>query len=155
MKSVSMSQVVRSHDAIRFLCPIQSWSQFASLGVTLAAGLTFIAMVCIAIDPTAPVGYVVIPVLVGGLAPVFAALPGRFQVHTRFQAHYFIKTLDETIVSMGYRRAESADGRTRYLPQARLIHLKENAIEVSVGEHAVVVAGPVFVLRMLQQRLAD
>ena len=38
MKSVSMSQVVRSHDAIRFLCPIQSWSQFASLGVTLAAG---------------------------------------------------------------------------------------------------------------------
>jgi hypothetical protein len=154
MKSVSMSQVVRAHDPIRFLCPIQSWSQFVSLGLTLAVGLTFIATLCMAIDPSAPVAYIVIPVLVGGLAPVFAALPGRFHVSTRFHAHYFVKTIDEAIVAMGYNRAESADGRTRYQPRTRLVRWKENAIEVSVSEHAIVVGGPVFALRMLQQRLA-
>jgi hypothetical protein len=154
MKSVSMSQVVRAHDPIRFLCPIQSWSQLLSLGFTLVVGLTFIVMVCMAIDPTAPVAYIAVPVLVGGLAPVFAALPARFQVHTRFDAHYFVKTLDEAILSMGYSAAQSADGRTSYQPQARLFRWKENAIEVSVREHAIVVGGPVFVLRMLQQRLA-
>lgn len=155
MKSVSMSQVVRSHDPIRFLCPFQSWSQLVSLGFTLALGLTFIAMLCMAIDPSAPVAYIVIPVLVGGLAPVFAALPGRFQVNTRFHAQYFVKTLDKAILSMGYSRNEPAEGCTWYQPQARLVRWKENAIEVSVSDHAIEVTGPVFVLRMLQQRLAD
>lgn len=154
MKSVSMSQVVRAHDAIRFLCPIQSWSQLLSLGFTLVVGLTFIAMVCMAIDPTAPVAYIAVPVLVGGLAPVFAALPGRFQVNTRFHAQHFVKTLDEAILSMGYSPVKSVDGRTRYQPHARPFRWKENAIEVSVREHAIVVGGPVFALRTLQQRLA-
>ncbi|MDB5934231.1 MAG: hypothetical protein JWQ01_1575 [Massilia sp.] len=155
MKSVSMSRVVRSHDAVRFLCPIQSWGQLASLAITLAVGLTLIATVCMAIDPTAPVAYIVIPVLVGGLAPVFAALPARFHVNTRFHAHYFLKTLDETILSMGYRLAESDDGRIqRYRPHAKLFRWKENMIAVTITEHAVTVGGPVFALRMLQQRLA-
>ncbi|MES2758350.1 MAG: hypothetical protein V4693_13330 [Pseudomonadota bacterium] len=155
MKSVSMSQVVRAHDPIRFLCPIQSWRQLLSLGFTLVVGLTFIAMVCMAIDPSAPVAYILVPVLVGGLAPVFAALPARFQVNTRFHAQYFVKTLDEAILSMGYSATQAADGRTSYQPQARLFRWKENAIEVSVRDHAIVVGGPVFALRMLQQRLAN
>jgi hypothetical protein len=154
MKSVSMSQVVRAHDAFRFLWPIQSWGQLVSLGFALAVGLTFIAMLCAAIDPSAPLAYIVIPVLLGGLAPVFAALPGRFQVHTRFHAQHFVKTLDEAIRAMGYNRAESIDGHACYQPQAKLVHWKENAIAVKVSDHAIVVVGPVFVLRMLQQRLA-
>ena len=39
-------------------------------------------------------------------------------------------------------------------PQARLFHWKENAIAVTVTEHAITVGGPVFALRMLQQKLA-
>ena len=94
MKSVSLSQVVRSHDSFRFLCPIQSWDQLLSIALTLALGLTCIVMLFLALDPGAPVAYLVIPVLMGGLAPVFAALPARFEVVTRFHAHYFLKTLD-------------------------------------------------------------
>ena len=101
----------------------------------------------------APLAYIVIPVLLGGLAPVFAALPGRFQVHTRFHAQHFVKTLDEAIRAMGYHRAESVDGQSCYQPQARIVHWKENAIAIKVSDHAIVVVGPVFVLRMLQQRL--
>jgi hypothetical protein len=154
MKSVSLSQVVRSHDSFRFLCPIQSWSQLLSLALTLAVGLTFIATLFMALDPTAPVAYIVIPVLMGGLAPVFAALPARFEVVTRFHAHHFLKTLEESILSMGYTPTESAAGRTRcYRPQAKLFRWKENAIAVTVNEHAITVGGPVFALRLLQQKL--
>jgi hypothetical protein len=154
MKSVSLTQVVRSHESYRFLCPIQSWSQLVSLALTLTIGLALIAMLFMALDPTAPVAYILIPVLMGGMAPVFAALPARFQVVTRFQAQHFVKTLDEAILSMGYTAAEpEADRGRRYLPQARLFRWKESAIAVTVTEHDITVGGPVFVLRMLQHRL--
>jgi hypothetical protein len=156
MKSVSLSQVVRSHDSYRFLCPIQSWNQLLSLALTMAIGLTLIAMLFMAIDPTAPVAYIVIPVLLGGMAPVFAALPARFEVVTRFHAHYFLKTLDETILSMGYATTKSAAEPTRqYRPQATLLRWKENAITVTVNEHVITVGGPIFALRQLQQKLVD
>jgi hypothetical protein len=154
MKSVSMSEVVRSHDAFRFLCPIQSWSQLASLALTLSVGLALIATLFMALDPTAPVACIIIPVLLGGLAPVFAALPARFEVVTRFQAQHFLKTLDQAVVSMGYAPDETQSEQTRqYRPCARLFRWKENAIAVSVTEHAVTIAGPVFALRLLQEKL--
>lgn len=154
MKSVSLSQVVRSHDSYRFFCPIQSWGQFLSLALTLTVGLACIALLFMAIDPTAPVAYIVVPVLLGGLAPVFAALPGQFQVVTRFHAQYFLKTLDETILSMGYVPAESPADRTRRYSRATgLFQWKENAIAVTVTEHAITIGGPIFTLRMLQQKL--
>ncbi|MDQ2989256.1 MAG: hypothetical protein M3R60_09160 [Pseudomonadota bacterium] len=154
MKSVSLSEVVRAHDSFRFLCPIQSWSQLISLALTLAVGLTCIVMLFMAIDPTAPLAYIVVPVLLGGLAPVFAALPARFEVSTRFQAAYFFKTLDETILSMGYTHAESAAERTRcYRPLTGLFRWKEHAIAVTVTDHAITVGGPVVALRLLQHKL--
>ena len=154
MKSVSMSQVVRSHDSFRFLCPIQSWSQLISLALTLAVGLTCIAMLFMALDPGAPLAYIVVPVLVGGLAPVFAALPARFEVFTRFHATYFLTTLDETILAMGYTATESTADRTRcYRPLTGLFRWKEHAIAITVTEHAITVGGPVFALRLLQQKL--
>jgi hypothetical protein len=155
MKSVSLSQIVRSHDSFRFLCPIQSWSQLISLALTLAVGLTCIVMLFMALDPGAPLAYIVVPVLLGGLAPVFAALPARFEVFTRFHASYFFKTLDETILSMGYAPAESTAERTRcYRPMTGLFRWKEHAIAVTVTEHAITVGGPVTALRLLQQKLA-
>lgn len=154
MKSVSLSQVVRSHDSYRYFCPIQSWGQFISFALTLSVGLALIAMLFMALDPTAPVAFVVVPVLLGGLLPVFAALPARFDVFTRFNAHYFVKTLDETIVSMGYTETDSPDARTRhYSRQTGLFRWKENSITVTVNEHAISVDGPIFALRLLQQKL--
>jgi hypothetical protein len=156
MKSVSLSQVVRSHDSFRFFYPLQSWSQFLSLAVTLSAGLACIALLFMAIDPTAPVAYVIVPVLLGGLAPVFAALPGQFEVLTRFHAHYFLKTLDQTIVAMGYSADGPTAGRTRhYIRSKGLFNWKENAIAVTLTEHAITVDGPIFTLRMLQRKLID
>ncbi len=154
MKSVSLSQVVRSHESFRFFCPIQSWRQLLALALALAAGLTCIALLFMALDPGAPAAYVVVPVLLGGLVPVFAALPGQFQVLTRFHALHFVKTLDATIVSMGYAPAAATTERSRrYSRKAGIFHWTDNAIAVSVTEHAITVSGPMFALRMLQQKL--
>jgi hypothetical protein len=154
MKSVTMSHVVRSHDSYRYLCPIQSWSQFVSLALTLTVGLALIAMLFAALDPGAPIAYVVVPVLLGGMAPVFAVLPARFEVSTRFHAHFFLKTLDETIIAMGYAPTESGAERIRcYSRRSGLFHWKESAIAVTVSEHAITVGGPVAIMRQLQQKL--
>lgn len=154
MKSVTLSQVVRAHDSYRFLCPIQSWGQFTSLACALVPGLALIAMLFMALDPTAPLAYIVIPVIAGGLLPVFAALPARFEVNTRFHAQHFAAPLDETIQSMGYAPDVTSAGATRcYNRHGYLLRWKENQITVTVREHAISIRGPVFALRLLQQKL--
>ncbi len=155
MKSVSLSQVVRSNESYRALGPVQSWRETLSLALTLAVGLTLIAALFIAYDPSAPVGYILVPVLLGGMVPVFAALPAKFEVFTRFHAHHFIKTLDETILAMGYTPAESQAECTRiYCRKPTLFHMQGNAIAITVHEHAILIGGPFATLRMLQQKLA-
>jgi hypothetical protein len=155
MKSVTLSEVVRAHEPYRFLCPIQSWSQFVSLMLMLAVGLPLIAVLFMLLDPGAPPLMIVVPVLVGGLAPVFAALPARFDVATRFHARHFVQRLDETIASLGYVPREALPGQRRiYVRQEALLRWKENEIAVTLSDHAIAISGPVFTLRLLQQRLA-
>ena len=155
MKSVSLSQVVRSNECYRALGPVQSWRDTLSLALTLVIGLTLIAALFMAYDPSTPVGFILVPVLLGGMVPVFAALPAKFEVFTRFHAHHFIKTLDETILAMGYTPAESPAECIRvYSRKPTLFHMKGNAIAITVHEHAILVGGPFATLRMLQQKLA-
>ena len=55
---------------------------------------------------------------------------------------------------MGYTAAGSAADRTCYYRRTTgLFHWKENAIAITVTEHAITVGGPIFTLRMLQQKL--
>jgi hypothetical protein len=109
-----------------------------------------------ALDLTAPIAYVVVPVFLGGMAPVFAVLPARFEVNTRFHARYFVKTLDEAILAMGYAPAESDKERIRcYSRRAGLFRWKESAIAVTVSEHAIVIGGPIAAMRQLQQKLVS
>jgi hypothetical protein len=55
---------------------------------------------------------------------------------------------------MGYTSDEPQSERSRlYRPRARLFRWKENAIAVSVTEHVITIGGPVFALRLLQEKL--
>ena len=155
MKSVTLSEVIREHDSYRFLCPIQSWAQFKTFALTLTFGLPAIAILFMLVDPGAPAAYVVVPVLVGGLTPVFAALPARFDVITRFDAQHFTRTLDEAMCEMGYQLRDGAAGVTRcYTKQAGLLRWKENEIAVTVREHSIAIAGPVLAMHTLQHKLS-
>jgi hypothetical protein len=155
MKSVIMSQVVRAHEPVRFLCPIQSWRQLISLALVLAVGLPLIIALMRALDPSAPLAYIVIPALAGATIPMVAALPGRFSVITRFHARHFVRDLEDAIVSMGYTRCDNTQEGLRYRNSGGgWVNWRENEIALTVNEHAIAVGGPMFALRALQRRLA-
>lgn len=155
MKSVSLSQVVRTQPSCREPGPAR-WRELGTLALTLSAGLVLIAFILMTLDPLAPAAWIVIPVLLGGTLPLFAALPGQFDVVTRFDASHFIKTLDASLAEMGYAAsgANGANGRVVcYKRRPRLFDWKGSTISLAVHEHAITVGGPVPALRRLQQRL--
>jgi hypothetical protein len=155
MKSVSMSEVVRAHDRARLLFPIQSWRQFGGLAATLALGLPAIMFAVHLLNPAAPLAYIVIPVLLGGVLPLAAALPGRFEVRTRFDAQHMVGTLDDTLETLGYAQAGAEAGALRY--RARKpgwFHSREREIAVTLRDRRIEIVGPIATLRTLQRRMA-
>jgi hypothetical protein len=157
MKNVSLSQVVRTQPPYRLSSPVQSWRELVALTLTLSAGLALLTVLLMMFDPLAPAAWIVIPVLLGGSLPLFAALPGQFDVVTRFDASHLLRTLDASLGDMGYRPAASggAGATTRcYQRPARLLRWKESTISLSVHQHAITVGGPLPALRQLKHRLA-
>jgi hypothetical protein len=108
------------------------------------------------IDPTAPLGYIVVPVLLGGLLPAVArTLPGRLEVTTRFSACHLVGTLDDTMESLGYVAAERGPGTVRYRTRpARWPKRHGEDITVTVRDHLLEVTGPVRTLRALRRQLS-
>ncbi len=154
MKSVSLSQVVRSQQST-LARPVQSWRELAPLALTLSAGLALIALLLMKLDPGAPAAWIVIPVLLGGTLPLFAASTGQFDVVTRFDASHFVKTLDSSLREMGYAASAGNDGRSRsYNRPPRVFRWKNSTISLSIHEHAITIGGPLPALRRLQQQLA-
>jgi hypothetical protein len=154
MKSVTMSEIVRAHDRARLLFPIQSWRQFAAFAATLALGLPAIMVGVHLLDPAAPLAYIVIPVLLGGLLPAFAVLPGRFEVRTRFDAQHMVGTLDHTLGTLGYAQADAEAGALRYRARkASWFSSGAQDIAVTLRDRQLEIVGPIATLRMLQRRM--
>ena len=152
MKNVTLTEVVRAHGRRRYLCPIRSWRQLRRYGVTLALGLPAIMVGCHLLDPGAPLAWIVVPVLLGGLLPAFAMLPGRFEVRTRFHAHHLVGTLDDSLQQLGYARAGEDAAAVRYTPCKRAWRaLGEQDIAVTLHPHSAEIAGPIGTLRALQR----
>ncbi|MDB5959993.1 MAG: hypothetical protein JWP59_1287 [Massilia sp.] len=155
MKSVTLSQVVRSQQTYRLASPVQSWRELTALALTLSVGLSMIALILMTLDPVAPAAWIIIPVMLGGSLPLFVALPGQFDVVTRFDASHFVKTLDASLADMGYVATASGDRLVCYQRPSRLFRWKDSTISLAVHEHAITIDGPVPALRQLQQRLAS
>lgn len=157
MKSVTLSQVVRSQQSYRLANRVQSWRELAALALTLSVGLVGIALLLMTLDPGAPLAWIIVPVLLGGTVPLFAALPGQFDVLTRFDAAHFLNNVEANLQAMGYavdQAASAHDGRCRcYRRRAHLFHWKESTLTLSVHDHAITIAGPMPALRQLQHRL--
>lgn len=155
MKSVSLSQVVRSQQPSGLASPVQSWRELTALGLTLSAGLVLIALCLMALDPGAPAAWIIVPVLLGGSLPLFAAMPGQFDVQTRFEAAHMVHTLDDSLAAMGYVPTGGPEGRLRhYTRPASLFRWKERTISLAIHEHAITIAGPLPALRRLQHSLS-
>ena len=154
MKSVTFSEIVRIRERPFFLHRPATWRQLLPWALTLAVGLPLLMLALHAIDPETPLSFIVLPALAGGLMPVAMMGPGRFEMRTRFDAHYMIGALDEALVSLGYRRTESDPDRISYFRPQPWLRGREGSIEVAVQPNTLQVVGPVGSLRLLQQRIA-
>lgn len=157
MKSVTFSEIVRIQQQPGFLRQVQTWRQSLPWALTLLAGLPLLVGVLHLIDPDTPLTYIVLPALIGAVLPVWMLGPGRFEMRTRFDAHYMLGTLDEALGGLGYRRSNSSasdNGGIRYFRPRPWLRGQEGAITVAVQPHALEVVGPVGSLRLLQHRIA-
>jgi len=152
MKSVMFSEVMpapRRPGLLRTLSPLTAY------GLTLAIGMPLLVVAMHLLDPTAPLAYIVLPLLAGLTLPLCAHAPGRLEVSTRFDACHMASTLDATLDSLGYARGDAAPGLLRYVKTARPTwRNRAHSVNVRVHAHALEVIGPVPVLRALQKALA-
>ena len=147
MKSVTFSDIERVPEQARRPSPLRSPQRVTLLVLTLALGLPALMFIFRQIDPGAPLAYIVVPVLAGGLLPMMSMMPGRFEVTTRFDACHLVVTLDDALGRLGYAPAERAPGAVRYRARGG----KE--IAVTVRAHALEVTGPVSALRALRRQM--
>jgi len=154
MKSVTFSDIERAPDKALFLPTLLSMRGLMVAVTTLGLGLPALMMAFHLLDPTAPLGYIVLPVLLGGLLPMMQVLPGRLQVKTRFDACHLVGTLDDAMDKLGYTQAGRAPGTVHYRARTeRWSHWQPKDIAVTVRDHALEVTGPVGALRELRRQM--
>ena len=147
MKSVTFSDIERIPEQARYRFPLGSPQRLAVLGLTLGLGLPALIVAFHFFDPSAPLAYIVAPVLAGGLLPMAQMMSGRLQVATRFDACHLVGTLDDAMTGLGYAASERGPGTVRYRARGG----KE--IAVTIRAHALDVTGPVPALRALRREM--
>jgi len=156
MKSVTFSEIERVRKGPHHPTSLAPAQHRALLLLSMVLGLPALVFAFHLVDPTAPLGYIVVPVLLGGLLPAIArTLPGRFEVTTRFSACHLVGTLDDAMARLGYAPAERGPGTVRYCMGAAHWPARKNAeITVTVRDHLLEVTGPVRTLRALRRQLS-
>jgi hypothetical protein len=147
MKSVTFSDIERIPEQARNRFPLGSPQRLALLGLVLGLGLPAMIIAFHFFDPGAPLAYIVAPILAGGLLPMTQMMNGRLQVTTRFDACHLVRTLDDTMLGLGYSPSERGPGTVSYRARGG----KE--IFVTVHAHALDVTGPVPALRALRRQM--
>ncbi|HEX9173870.1 MAG TPA: hypothetical protein VF861_14555 [Telluria sp.] len=154
MKSVTMSEVVRASERTHHAFPTHSWREIATLALGLGSGLVAIMYAVHLLAPESPLAYIVIPALVGGLLPVFATAPGRFEVCTRFDAQHLAGSFDLALEALGFTQAGTDGATIRYRNRALgwlCAHRQE--VSVTLRERRVEIVGPMSTLRRLQRHM--
>jgi hypothetical protein len=156
MKSVTFSEIERVPKGPHRPTSLDPAQRQARRLLSMLLGLPALVIAFHLVDPTAPLGYIVVPVLLGGLLPAVArTLPGRFEVTTRFSACHLVGTLDDAMERLGYTPADRGPGTVRYRMRAARWPSRQGAdITVTVRDHMLEVTGPMRTLRMLRQQLS-
>jgi hypothetical protein len=154
MLTFTVTDIVRIRGRSRF--PVQSWPALKRLARTLAVGLPAIMLAMHLLDPAAPLGYIVVPVLAGGLLPLFMMPPGQFEVATRAAGTVALAgALEHTIAAMGYEKTPDASGVLRYRARRHAwLAWHDKEVELAVRGQTIQIRGPVASLHALRARLA-
>lgn len=154
MKSVMFSEVMYAHDVAPWLSPARPRLRLVSFALFMTLGLAGLVMLFHRLDPGAPLEFIVIPVLAGGIVPLLALMPARFEATTRFEARHLLRTLEDGLADLGYERMPAPSGHQRYRPRHGLgARWPAKEIEVVLREHLLSVSGPALALHALRKRL--
>jgi hypothetical protein len=155
MKSVTFSEVIYAHEVVPWLSPQRPWRRLASFALVMVLGVAGLIALFHQLDPTAPIAFVVVPVLAGALLPLLALMPARFEVTTRFEARHLLVTLEEGLDQLGYERQPMPPGYLRYRPRGSfLMRWPSKDIEVALREHLLCITGPAITLHALRKCLS-
>jgi hypothetical protein len=155
MKSVSFSEVIYAHEVVPWLSPDRPLRRLASFLLVMVLGMAALVLLFHRLDPTAPIAFVVVPVLAGGLLPLIALMPARFEVTTRFEARHLLARLEEGLDQLGYERQPMPPGYLRYRPRGgMLMRWPSKDIEVTLREHLLSITGPAITLHALRKCLS-
>jgi hypothetical protein len=156
MKSVTFSEIERVRQGPHHPVPTDPAQRLVLLVLSMVLGLPALVVAFHLIDPTAPLGYIVVPVLMGALLPTAArTLPGRLEVTTRFSACHLVGTLDDAMERLGYAPTDRSPGTVRYRMRAARWPMSRGAdITVTVRDHLLEVTGPVRTLHALRRHLS-
>ncbi|NIA56745.1 hypothetical protein HAV22_24290 [Massilia sp. TW-1] len=156
MKSVTFSEIERVRQGPHRPVPADPAPRLVLLVLSMLLGLPALVVAFHLIDPTAPLGYIVVPVLMGALLPTAArTLPGRLEVTTRFSACHLVGTLDDAMERLGYAPTDRGPGTVRYrMRPARWPMSRGADITVTVRDHLLEVTGPVRTLQALRRHLS-
>jgi hypothetical protein len=154
MKSVTFSEVMYAHELAPWLSPDRPRRRLASFALLLALGLVGLALLFRRLDPGAPLGFIVVPVLAGGLLPVLALMPARFEATTRFEARHLVGSLEEGLDGLDYERVAMPPGYLRYRPRGGIwMRWPSKEIDITLREHVLCITGPAITLHALRKCL--
>jgi len=156
MKSVTFSDIERIRKGSYRSVPAVPVQRLMFLLLSMTAGLPALVIAFHLIDPTAPLGYIVVPVLLGGLLPTAARnITARFEVTTRFSARHLVGTLDGALLRLGYAADERSPGTVRYRAETTAWRQWQGGdVTVTVRDHMLEVTGPMRTLRTLRRQLS-
>jgi hypothetical protein len=152
MKSVTFSEVIYAHEVAPWLSPARPRWRLASFALVMVLGLAGLVVLLHKLDPGTPLVYIVAPVLAGGLLPLLALMPARFEVTTRFEARHLLRALEEGLQRLGYERVAMPPGHLRYRPRLGLAaNWPAKEVEVVLREHVLGITGPAITLHALRK----
>ncbi|MGV7211553.1 hypothetical protein ACLB1G_27250 [Oxalobacteraceae bacterium A2-2] len=136
---------------LRWLLPLQSWSQGLSYGACLLIGAGLLKLF-VGIDQSVPWLPCVLGAVVGSSGFLAAVLPARWRIDTDNSdlTGWEEKRLRTHLQKQGYHpKPHACDLYVPRLP--RLLRWHENAVLVQKSEQGLTVTGPIFILRILRR----
>jgi hypothetical protein len=154
MKSVTFSQVMYAHGPAPAPSANRPRRRLLSFALLMVLGLASLVALFHRLDPGAPLALIVVPVLAGGLLPLVALMPARFEVSTRFEAHHLLQSIEESLAERGYERIPMPPGQLRYRPKGGLLaRWPAREIDLTLRAHLLCITGPAATLRALRKCL--
>jgi hypothetical protein len=154
MKSVTFSELIYAHEVAPWLSPARPRWRLAGFALVMVLGLAGLVVLFHELDPGTPLVFIVAPVLAGGILPLLALMPARFEVTTRFEARHLLHPLEEALQRLGYHRMAMPPGHLRYHPRQGLgANWPAKEIDVVLREHVLSITGPAITLYALRKGL--